>query len=140
MDFENILLDSDIQGYFYEPQYSQEESRQMEEEAAAAAAEQALPVAEDEEPQHAGGVPVCSVRLWTHRHTESLCCSKFQRCQFLLEEMAESGEDGAMCVTSHPGFTAHLNSWDLDTYFWTQKVNWKRQPKPAGRNRRLSIE
>ena len=67
MDFENILLDSDIQGYFYEPQYSQEESKRMEEEAAAAAAEQALPVAEDEEPQRAGGVPVCSVRLWTHR-------------------------------------------------------------------------
>ena len=48
VDFENILLDSDTQGYLYEPQYSQEEWRQMEEEeeAAAAAAEQALPVAE----------------------------------------------------------------------------------------------
>ena len=56
VDFENILLDSDIQGYLYEPQYSQEEQRQMEEAAAAAAAEQALPVSEDEEPQRAGGV------------------------------------------------------------------------------------
>ena len=51
----------------YEPQYSQEELRQMEEDADAAAAEQALPVAEDEEPERAGGVTVCSVRLWTLR-------------------------------------------------------------------------
>ena len=40
----------DIQGYLYEPQYSQEELRRMEEEEEEAAAEQALPVAEDEEP------------------------------------------------------------------------------------------
>ena len=53
--------------------------------------------------------------------------------------MAESGEDRAMCVTSHPGYTPHRNSWVLDTYFRTQKVNWKLKPKPAGRNRRLSI-
>ncbi|CAL8370802.1 unnamed protein product [Boreogadus saida] len=54
--------------------------------------------------------------------------------------MAYSGEDEAMCVTTHPDFTPHLNSWVLDTYFRTQKVNLKRQPKSAGSNRRLSIE
>ena len=59
-----LKIYSDTQGYLYEPQYSQEESREMEEEAVAAA-EQALPVAQDEEPQRAGGV--CSVHLWTHR-------------------------------------------------------------------------
>ncbi|CAL8406490.1 unnamed protein product [Arctogadus glacialis] len=110
----------------YEPEYSQEEFTQIEKEAAEAAAEQALPIAEDEEPERAG--LLCSP---IDTNTESLCCSEFQQCQFLLEQMAESGEDGAMSVTSHPGFTLHLNSWVL---------NWKRQPKPAGRNRRLSIE
>ena len=44
-------LSIDIQGYLYEPQYSQEELRRMEEEEEEeAAAEQASPVAEDEEP------------------------------------------------------------------------------------------
>ena len=80
MDFENVLLDLDIQGYYYEPKYSQEELTQMEEGAAAAAAEQALPVAEDEEPEHAG--LLCSP---IDTDTESLCGSKVQQCQFLLE-------------------------------------------------------
>ncbi|CAL8395173.1 unnamed protein product [Boreogadus saida] len=71
-EFENILLHCDIQGYLYEPEYSEEELRRIEEEAASAAAEHALPVAE--EPDRAG------------------------------------------------------------------KVNWKRQPKPAGRNGCLSTE
>ena len=35
------------------------------------------------------------------RYEESLCCSEFQRCQFLQEEMSECGEDMAVCVTSH---------------------------------------
>ena len=139
-EFENILLHCNIQGYLYEPEYSEEELRRIEEEAAAAAAEQALPVAE--EPDRAGVNWWCTCLLCSpmENHKESLCCSEFQRCQFLRDEMAESGEEGAVCVTSHPGFTPHLNRWVLDTYFRTQKVNWKRQPKPAGRNGRLSTE
>ena len=31
VDFENLLLDSDIQGYLYEPEYSQEVLTQIEE-------------------------------------------------------------------------------------------------------------
>ena len=54
VDFENLLLDSDIQGYLFEPEFSQEELRERKEEDAAAAAEQALPVAEDEEPERTG--------------------------------------------------------------------------------------
>ncbi|XP_030228667.1 uncharacterized protein LOC115555775 [Gadus morhua] len=139
-EFENILLHCNIQGYLHEPEYSEEELRRIEEEAAAAAAEQALPVAE--EPDRAGVNWWCTCLLCSpmETHKESLCCSESQRCQFLRDEMAESGEEGAVCVTSHPGFTPHLNRWVLDTYFRTQKVNWKRQPKPAGRNGRLSTE
>ena len=87
LDFENLLLDSDIQGYLYEPEYSQEELRRIEEEANAAAAEQALPVAVDEEPDCAGVNWWCTCLLWSpiDTNTESLCCSEFQLCQFLLE-------------------------------------------------------
>jgi hypothetical protein len=80
VDFENLLLDSDIQGYLYEPEYCQEELTQIEEEAAATAAEQALPVAEDVEPKRAG--LLCSP---IDTNTESLCCGDFQRFQLLLE-------------------------------------------------------
>ena len=54
VDFEKLLLDSDIQGYLHKPEYSQEELTQIEADAAAAAAKQALPVAEDKEPECAG--------------------------------------------------------------------------------------
>ena len=64
------MSDSDIQGYLYEPEYSQEELTQIEEKAAAAAAEQALPVAEEKEPERAG--LFCSL---IDTNTESLCCS-----------------------------------------------------------------
>ena len=85
--FENLLLDSDNQVYLYVPEYSQEEFRQIEVEAAAAAAEQALPVAEDEESERAGMNWCCTCLLCSPMDTnkESLCCSEFQQCQFLLE-------------------------------------------------------
>ena len=78
VDLKNLFSDSDIRGYLY--RHSQEELTQIEEEPAAAAAEQALPVAEDEEPERAG--LLCSP---IDTNTESLCGSKFQQCQFLLE-------------------------------------------------------
>ena len=78
-EFENILLHCNIQGYLYEPEYSEEELRRIEEEAAAAAAEQALPVAE--EPDRAGVNWWCTCLLCSpmETHKESLCCSEFQR-------------------------------------------------------------
>ncbi|CAL8254644.1 unnamed protein product [Boreogadus saida] len=75
------------EGYLFEPEFSQEELREREEEDAAAAAEQALPVAEDEEPERAGVNWWCTCLLCSPKNTntESMCCSEFQRCQFLLE-------------------------------------------------------
>ena len=71
---EILLLDSDIQGYLYEPEYSQEELTLIGEVDAAAAPEQALPVAEEAEEECAG--LLCSP---IYTNTESLCCSEFQR-------------------------------------------------------------
>lgn len=39
---------------------------------------------------------------------ESLCCSQFQQCHFLLK-VAESAEEGATCVTSHSSFVPHMD-------------------------------
>lgn len=48
---------------------------------------QAQPVSEDEEPK-----PAC---LAVDSEIESLCSSEYQRCQFLLEEVAKSAD---VCV------------------------------------------
>ena len=72
--------------------------------------------------------------------SQSHCAAaNFSDASFLAMKWLNLARKGP-CVTSHPGFTPHLNSWVLDTYFRTQKVNWKRQPKLARRNRRLSTE
>lgn len=44
--------------------------------------------------------------------TESkfLSCSKFQQCQFLLKEMAESAEERATCLTPYPSFALRLEN------------------------------
>ena len=81
---------------------------------------------------HYSELVVYLLALFAYGHyKESLCCSEIQRCQFLGEEMSECGEDGAVCVTSEA-----LGSSTVGT----QKVNWNRQPKPAGGNGRLSTE
>ena len=71
-DFQSLLLETDVRGYLYEPQYSAEQLRLMEEQEAAAAAEAGdLPVA-SEEPRlaRAGGglvAPVISLCNYEHR-------------------------------------------------------------------------
>ncbi|XP_055025174.2 uncharacterized protein [Misgurnus anguillicaudatus] len=141
-DFETVVLESDVRGYLFEPQYSEEQLRQMEEqEAAAVAAAVALPVAGEELGLTRAGRNwwcLCSRCAPTDTEIESVCCREFDRCQFLLDEIATSDED--VCVVNHPSFAPHMDSGVLDTYFRIPKVNWKRQPKPAGTNGRLSIK
>ena len=71
---------------------------------------------------------------------ESVCCKKFQRCKFLLDKNSESDEDTDICVVEHPSFALHMDSGILETYFRIPKVYWKRQPKPAGTNGRLTVK
>ena len=66
---------------------------------------------------------------------ESVCCKEFQRCRFLRAKISESDEDTDVCVVEHPSFAAHMDSGALETFFRIPKVNWKRQPKPAGDER-----
>ncbi|KAL1272835.1 hypothetical protein QQF64_028697 [Cirrhinus molitorella] len=78
-DFEELLRESDVRGYLYEPQYSDEQLRMMEEQeavrAAAAAEEQDLLGGQEEEPRQdlelgwTGGVSALAVRLWTRKES-----------------------------------------------------------------------
>ena len=49
-DFESLMLESDVCGYLYEPQYSEEQLRLMEEQEAASAAKAEHLAVADEEP------------------------------------------------------------------------------------------
>ena len=80
-DFENLLLETDVRGYLYEPQYSEEQLRLMEEQEAAASAAAAAA---------AGDQPGADEKLRTQ--IESVSCREFQRWQFLLDEISESDE------------------------------------------------
>ncbi|XDV17632.1 hypothetical protein PO909_023464 [Leuciscus waleckii] len=102
-DFEDLLRESDVRGYLYEPQYSDEQLRMMEEQevvgAAAAAEEQDLLGGQEEEPgQTRAGADCwcqCSRCAPMETDTESYCCREFQRCHFLLDEIAESADETA---------------------------------------------
>ena len=149
-DFEELVRESDARGYLYEPHYSEEQLRMIEEQEAAGAAavaeERDLPGGIEEDPgqTRAGADWWCHCSRCTPMDTdrESYCCREFPRCHFLLEEIAKSADETAppACVTEHPSFGPHMDRGVLETYFKIPKVNWKRQPKPAGRNGRLSIK
>lgn len=73
-------------------------------------------VNEGEEPELAQTGVMWWCRCLSAIETESkfLSCSKFQQCQFLLEEMAESAEKRAICLTSYPSFALHQDREVLD--------------------------
>lgn len=42
-----------------------------------------------------------------------MCCSKFQQCQFLLEEVTEYAEEVAICGTSRTSVVPHMRDGDV---------------------------
>ena len=145
-DFDDLMLESDFRGYLYEPQYSDEQLQLIEEQEAAAAATaeaEGLTVADEEPGMARAGADwwcLCAHCSPMDTEVESVCCKEFERCRFLLEEISDSDEDTDICVVDHPSFAPHMDSGVLDTYFRIPKVNWKRQPKPAGTNGRLTVK
>ncbi|KAK0148178.1 hypothetical protein N1851_012112 [Merluccius polli] len=140
-DFEELMLESDVRGYLYEPQYSDEQLRPIDEQEAAMAAAAATAEAEDlpvvdEEP----GIAQAKVDWWclcSHcapmdTEIESVCCREFQRCQFLLDEISESEEDTDVCVVEHPSFAPHMDSGVLETYFRIPKAIRLKYPASDG--------
>ncbi|CAL8397898.1 unnamed protein product [Boreogadus saida] len=141
------MLKSDVRGYLYEPQYSDEQLKLLggQEGAAAAATAEAddLPVADEAPGMARAGADwwcLCSHCAPMDIEVGSVCCQDFQRCRFLPDKISESDEDTDVCVVEHPSFAAHMDSSALETCFRIPKVNWKRQPKPAGTNGRLTVK
>ncbi|CAL8342984.1 unnamed protein product [Merluccius merluccius] len=139
-DFDEVMVETGVRGYLYEPQYSDEQLRAMEEqeaaEAAAATAEAGDLPAVDEEPAMARARAdwwcLCSHCAPMDTEQESVCCREFQRCQFLLDEIKESEDDTDVCVVDHPSFAPHMDSGVLETYFRIPKAIRERYPAPDG--------
>ncbi|CAL8286173.1 unnamed protein product [Boreogadus saida] len=109
VDFEDLMFESDVRGYLYEPQYSDEKLKLLEEQEAASAAATAeaedLPVADEEPARARAGADwwcLCSHCAPMDTEVESVCCKEFQRCRFLLDKISESDEDTVVCVVEHP--------------------------------------
>ncbi|KAK0145203.1 hypothetical protein N1851_015908 [Merluccius polli] len=120
-DFDEVMVETGVRGYLYEPQYSDEQLRAMEEQEAAEAAAAAtaeLPAA-DEEPAMARA----RADWW-------YLCS--HRCHFFLDEIKESEDDTDVCVVDHPSFAPHMDSSVLETYFRIPKAICQRYPAPDG--------
>ena len=88
-DFEEVMVETDVRGYLYEPQYSDEQLRAMEvqgvaEAAAATAKADGMPAADKEPAKARAGADwwcLCSHFAPMDTEQESVCCREFQRCR-----------------------------------------------------------
>ena len=91
-DFEDLMLESDVRGYLYEPQYSDEQLKLLEEQDAAstAAIAEAVPACCGRGARNGsnwGGLVVPVLSLCAYGYRGRVCCREFQRCRFLLDEI-----------------------------------------------------
>ena len=154
---EDIPWTGRVDGYLFEPEYTDEEMIQRDSElAAAAAAAAADPPLLRSPPRlgRPGGSDTwCTCGNCEVMETEamSFCCHECMRMEPLLREMEEQREldeqptdgdadDIQVCIRHHEYYEGHLNPGVLDTYFRIPKINWKPNPTPGGPNGTLSNE
>ena len=68
---------------------------------------------------------------------ECICCWEVPQAFTYIEKNAEE-DHGATCITALQSFKAHLHPSVLQTFFKTNKKNWKKNNVPAGPGKRLS--
>ena len=91
-DYIQVIVETEtLQGYFFEPEYTEDQLRQRDEEQAAAvaveAARRAAAAGADEEQPRVGGDSWCLCSNCIPMVTD--CCHEFHRAQFLLDELQE---------------------------------------------------
>ena len=143
-DFLNMLAESSVQPYMFEPEFTDEEiqQREREQEERDTADSGATAAPEPEGPPRAFNTDWCECGRCQPMPTEieSLCCKRWQRVQFVFDELPADTETARVCVSDHPSFSAHLDSGVLATYFRIPKLNWRLQPKPDGGGGRMSLK
>ena len=126
MDYERWMeeedppyIEFDGRGYRFEPEYTDEELRQMEMEARAPEAPEA-PCA-------------CGQCRQMQTEEESRCCCT-EWDLVVTAGMASLNVSPAVCITEN--VRQLINKSVLETFFWA--INWKKRPTPEGPNGQLS--
>ena len=146
---EDIAFTAQPMGYLYEPEYTDEDLRQMDIERAERErrAREAGPTVRERE--NVTWWCSCTECAPMPKEVESHCCREWDLAVPLLLEMQDlsvSGEQDSQssapscCIVKHPNFPAIVNPGVLQTFFHIPKINWKERPEPAGADGQLSVE
>ena len=154
-DYEEFVVSNEP--YMYEPEYTDEELREMDAQRAErerASLETVPAGAAVENRDRTTGDWWCQCRKCIQMPTgdECFCCREWDlvipQMQELeldtsIQDLDVSGHsaprDRAICITEHQDFLPLLNRGVLETFFSFDKINWKRRPRPAGPNGQLSM-
>lgn len=138
-DISTDHVDFFAQPYLFEPEYSDQELREMEEASAAAARLQAS----ERQRSHQKWWCSCSKCCEMTTEVESICCHEWNiampQLQDADEDIAESVPSHT-CLTEDPDFSPLLSRSVLHVVFSLPRINWRRRPRPEGPNNTLSIE
>ncbi|KAM4530080.1 uncharacterized protein PAE49_022740 [Odontesthes bonariensis] len=143
----------DGRGYRFEPEYTEEELRQMDLEMQARGTEG--PEAVTTEVSRVSGSWWCTCGKCKQMPTEqeSRCCKEWdllvtsgmaslnvsveETGEETDEEADEEADESPACITENE-VRQLLNKPVLETFFWVPKINWKKRPVPEGPNGQLS--
>ncbi|CAL8397646.1 unnamed protein product [Boreogadus saida] len=132
MDYERWLLEDaldfefDGRGYLFEPEYTQEELREME--------------AAEAVPRITGNWwCACGKCRQMPTEVESRCCTEWD----LVVTTGMANLNVSVDETVSPCISINevrhlLNKTVVETFFWVPKINWKKRPTPEGPNGRMA--
>ena len=138
--------------YMFEPEYTAEELVLRNEARLNIASSQ---IRDENIPQRTASLFWCTCRHCELKATpnECMCCQEWPEWTWKpyfgededVEVTGTSSEGGPaaaadVCVTQREDLVHILAEITLTTFFHTDKVNWKKKPKPAGENGQLSVE
>lgn len=150
---EEFDFDSEPKGYMYEPEYTDDELRQMELDRAERERVDREATVEAEAGATAGPAVsrladkswcTCSKCEIMQTEVECYCCHEWELVMPQLQNLSihedVGGTAAAVCITNNNDIPALLNEGVLRTFFHVPKINWKRRPRPAGPDGQLSAE
>ncbi|XP_052387742.1 P2X purinoceptor 7 [Carassius gibelio] len=124
--------------YLFEPEYTEEEIRQMDENAAATHTSQASGRRRSNETWWC----TCGKCQPLPTEEESQCCHDWTISIPPLESIESAGETlfTSRCITQQNGFPPLLSNSVLEVFFSLPKINWRRRPRPQGPGGTLTVD
>lgn len=129
--------------YMFEPEYTDEELRQIDEEKARLQAENSL-MGDSQTPRRIDNLDWCFCGnncTIMAAEQECLCCAEFYLWRPETDDRdSETDDHSSPCITNCDEFAAMTNRAVLETFFLMKKINWTQRPTPAGPDGHLSNE